>query len=317
MEFRLGDRRIGPGQPCFIMAEVGLAHDGSLTQAHAYIDAIKRAGADAAKFQCHQGDPTTEWRVKLGWQRQETRQEYWKRTGFSVEEWHGLAFHCRELGLEFVCSPFSAQAVPFLDGLVRVWKIPSGRVADDALLSAVAATGRPVLLSTGMSTVLEGQRALERLLDAGCPVGLMQCTSAYPTLPEQIGLSRVGKWGGLSDHSGTIYPGIAAAALGCQVLEVHVCFSRDQGGLDTAASVTTAELRQLVEGVRFVEAAMKPVDKDAQAKELADTRRVFMGNRTKDGIAEAIKITTEMIGRIHETASTDIRDVINKPWANR
>ena len=86
MDFRVGERRIGPGQPCFIMAEVGLAHDGSLTQAHAYIDAIKRAGADAAKFQCHLGDPTTEWRVTLGWQRNETRQEYWERTAFTAEE---------------------------------------------------------------------------------------------------------------------------------------------------------------------------------------------------------------------------------------
>ena len=276
MDFRVGERRIGPGQPCFIMAEVGLAHDGSLTQAHAYVNAIKRAGADAAKFQCHLGDPTTEWRVVLGWQRNETRQEYWERTAFTAEEWHGIAAHCRDLGLEFVCSPFSAKSVPFLDGLVRLWKIPSGRVADDALLSAVAATGKPVLLSTGMSTARESQNALERLLDAGCPVGLMQCTSAYPTPPERVGLSRVAKWGGLSDHSGTVFPGIAAAALGCQVLEVHVCFSRDQGGLDTAASVTTTELKQLVEGVRFVEAAIKPVDKDAQARELAPMRRVFM-----------------------------------------
>ena len=276
MDFRVGSRRIGPGQPCFIMAEIGLAHDGSLTQAHAYVDAIKRAGADAAKFQCHLGDPTTEWRVTLGWQRNETRQEYWERTAFTAEEWHGIAAHCRDLDLEFVCSPFSAKSVPFLDGLVRMWKIPSGRVADDALLSAVAATGKPVLLSTGMSTARESQNTLERLLGAGCPVGLMQCTSAYPTPPERVGLSKVGLWKGLSDHSGTPYAGIAAAALGCQVLEVHVCFSRDQGGLDTAASVTTAELKQLVEGVRFVEAAMKPIDKDVEARELAPMRRVFM-----------------------------------------
>ena len=277
MDFRVGLRRIGPGQPCFIMAEVGLAHDGSLTQAHAYMDAIKRAGADAAKFQCHLGDPTTEWRVVLGWQRNETRQEYWERTAFTAEEWHGIAAHCRDLGLEFVCSPFSAKSVPFLDGLVRMWKIPSGRVADDALLSAVAATGKPVLLSTGMSTAQERQDALARLLDVGCPVIQMQCTSAYPTPPERVGLPVAARWGGLSDHSGTIYPGIAAVALGVKVLEVHVCFSRDQGGLDTAASVTTAELKQLVEGVRFVEAAMKPVDKDLEAQELAPMRRVFMG----------------------------------------
>jgi N-acetylneuraminate synthase len=157
-----------------------------------------------------------------------------------------------------------------------VWKVPSGKVTDMALLDAIGSTRKPVLLSNGMGTAKEKEAAMLRLGEAGTPwVIVMHCTSLYPTPAEVIGLS--GRPAGISDHSGTIYPGIAAAALGCQVLEVHVCFSKDQGGFDTAASITTTELKQLVEGVRFVEKAMQPLDKDAMAEKLADTRRVFMG----------------------------------------
>ena len=276
MNIQVGARHIGQGSPCFVMAEVGLAHDGSLMQAHAYIDAIRAAGADAAKFQCHLGDPTTEWRVRLVRSQDRSRQDYWRRTGFTGAEWAGLSSHCREVGLEFVCSPFSVEAVRMMDPLLELWKVPSGRVADLGLLDAVGRTGKPALVSSGMSTTAEAQFALKRLLEHGCPVGLMQCTSVYPCPPEALGLPLVKEWHGLSDHSGTIFPGIAAAALGCEVLEVHVCWSREAGGFDVPASVTVEELRLLVEGVRFVETAMRPVDKDKLADTLSNTRQVFM-----------------------------------------
>lgn len=277
MSFSIGARVIGPGQPCYIIGEVGLAHDGSLAQAHAYVDAVERAGADACKFQCHLGDPMTEWRVRPEWGRDESRQEYWKRTGFSEAQWQELARHCAMVGVEFLCSPFSVEAVRLLDPLVRAWKVPSGRIADMALLDAIAKTGKPVLLSAGMCTEHELVNAQGFLWDYG-QVKRLQCTTAYPCLAEQVGLPALLDWAdGLSDHSGTIFPGIAAAALGCQVLEVHVCWSKDMGGFDTAASITVEQLAELVRGVRFVEAAMKPVDKHKMAEQLSETRRVFMG----------------------------------------
>ena len=276
MELMIGRRRVGPGEPCLIVAEVGLAHDGSLSQAHAYIEAARAAGADAVKYQCHLSDATGEWRVRPRWPQDSGRQEYWGRTGFSGEQWAGLARHCAEEGLIFICSPFSPDAVKMLDSLVEVWKLPSGRVASLALLDAVGLTSKPVLVSTGMSTQEEATFAVTRLKEHGCAVGLMQCTSLYPCPPEYVGLGHVARWGGFSDHSGTIYPGIAAAALGCQVLEVHVVFSRAQGGFDVDASITVDELVQLVRGVRFVEQAMARVDKDRVAAELQATRRVFM-----------------------------------------
>ena len=275
MNFQIGARHIGPGEPCFIIAEVGLAHDGSLSQAHAYVDAIAKSGADAAKFQCHLGDPVSEWRVQPEWPQDATRQAYWQRTGFSKAEWQSLAEHCRDSGLVFLCSPFSVEAVRLLDPLVSAWKVPSGKVTDSTLLQAIGATGKPVLLSTGMGTRAEIQAEIWAL-KGGFPIELLQCTSVYPCPPELIDLTTVKLFHGLSDHSGTIYPGIAAAALGCQVLEVHVCWSKEQGGFDTAASITVDELAQLVQGVRFVEKAMQPVDKDKMAAELQSTRNVFM-----------------------------------------
>lgn len=277
MDLCIGSREIGPDRPCFIIAEVGLAHDGSLRLAHAYIDAIRRAGADCAKFQCHLGDPVAEWRAKPSWPQDMDRQAYWRRTAFTADQWQGLAEHCQSVRLEFLCSPFSAEAVELISRFVQAWKVPSGKVTDFAMLDAIAATYKPVLISTGMATPLEISKAKHVLVEQGCDVGILQCSSLYPTPPELVGLQQVASWGGLSDHSGTIYPGIAAAALGCQMLEVHVCFSKEQGGFDTAASLDMEQLRQLVEGVRFVELAMCPVDKDAMVEQLSETRRIFMG----------------------------------------
>lgn len=260
-----------------IIAEVGLAHDGSMTAAHAYIDACASAGVDVVKFQCHDGDPTTEWRVRPDWCQDESRQAYWKRTGFSPAQWQELARHCAMRGVEFMCSVFTLRALALIDPLVKRHKVPSGRIRDQTLLDAIGSTRKPVLLSTGLATYDEIRQAVTRLIARHkVNVCRMQCTSMYPCPPESMGLEALDVRVGLSDHSGTIWPGIAAAAIGCRVLEVHVCFSKEQGNLDAAASLTLEQLRQLVEGGRFVEKAMQPVDKDKLAEELAETRRVFM-----------------------------------------
>ena len=255
-----------------IIAEVGLAHDGSMTAANAYIDACAAAGVDGVKFQCHDGDPVKRWRVKPAWFTG-TRDQYWSLTSFALWEWEALAEHCTQRSVEFLCSVFSLDALKLIDPLVKRHKIPSGRVADLVLLQAVKDTGKPVILSWGMATRVEMKVALD-LLGKGTQV--LECATKCPADPEDISLPAAAGWRGLSDHSGTIWPGIAAAALGCQMLEVHVCWSKEQGTLDAEASLDMGQLRQLVDGVRFVERAMHPADKDAQARELADVRRVFM-----------------------------------------
>jgi len=272
---------------CLVIGEVGLSHDGSLGLAHAFIDEVARGGADAVKFQTHiasaESTPAEPFRVKFSRQ-DATRYEYWKRIEFSEAQWQGLADHAREKGLIFLSSPFSREAVDLLDRVgMTMWKVGSGEVGTLPLLDAMIATGKPILLSSGMSDIAELDKAVDRVRRAGVPLAVLQCTTAYPCPPERIGLNmmpffreRYGCFVGLSDHSGTIYPGIAAATLGAEVVEVHVTMSRGMFGPDVPASVTIEELRQLVDGIRFVEKMRaSPVDKDAIARDMAPLRAIF------------------------------------------
>lgn len=272
-----------------VIAEIAQAHDGSLGMAHAYVDAVAKAGADVVKFQTHiaaaESTPAEPWRVRFS-PREESRYEYWKRMEFSEAEWKGLRQHALKAGVDFLSSPFSIEALELLERVgVMGWKVASGEVKNPAMLNRMAATHLPILLSTGMSPLAEIDEAVALLEDRGVKdVTVMQCTSCYPTPPEKVGLNlipelreRYGCKVGLSDHSGTIWPSVAAVALGASVVEVHVTFSKDAFGPDVPASVTVEELKRLVEGVRFLERAYAhPVDKDAAAEELAPMRKLFM-----------------------------------------
>ena len=255
--------------------------------AHAYIDAIARAGADAVKFQTHmavaESTPGEPWRVKFSPQ-DETRYAYWQRMEFTEAQWRGLKQHADERGLLFLSSPFSIEAVDLLERVgVAAWKVASGEVTNQPLFERMAASGVPIWISTGMSTLAEIDAAVERVKTAGLPCTVLQCTSMYPTPPEKVGLNliplfreRYGCGVGLSDHSGIIYPGLTAVVLGAELVEVHVTFSREAFGPDVPASLTLDELGQLVEGVRCIETMQAhPIDKDAMAEELASMRGLF------------------------------------------
>ena len=278
-----------PAERVLIIAEVAQAHDGSLGAAQAYVDAAAKAGADVVKFQTHiaaaESTPHEPWRVRFS-PRDETRYEYWKRMEFTEEEWLGLRKHALKAGVDFLSSPFSVEALELLERVgVMGWKVASGEVGNLPMLNRMAATGLPVFLSTGMSPLGEIDEAVALLREREvAQITVMQCTSAYPTPPERLGLNllpffreRYGCPVGLSDHSGTIWPSLAAVTLGADVVEVHVTFSRDGFGPDVPASVTLDELKQLVEGVRYLERARAhPVDKDAAASELTPMRQLFM-----------------------------------------
>ena len=291
---------------CLIIGEVGLAHDGSLGYAHAFIDEVARAGADAVKFQTHiaaaESTPAEPFRVTFSKQ-DATRYQYWQRMEFTESQWQSLADHARERRLIFLSSPFSREAVELLTRVgMAMWKVPSGEVGNLPLLDTMIATGRPILLSSGMSDVQELDAAVERVRRAGLPLAVLQCTTAYPCPPERIGLNmipffreRYTCFVGLSDHSGTIYPGIAAATIGADVVEVHVTMSRGMFGPDVAASVTMEELRQLVDGVRFVERMRAhPVEKDAVAREMAPLREIFTKSLVASGPLAAGTVLTEV-----------------------
>jgi N-acetylneuraminate synthase len=273
--------------PAFIIGEVAQSHEGSLGQAHAYIDAIADAGADAVKFQTHiaaeESSPDEPWRVKFSTQ-DASRYDYWKRMEFTPEQWAELKEHADKRGLTFLSSPFSLAAVRLLDSLgMTAWKIASGEVGNFLLLDAIRATGKPVLLSSGMSGWQELDKAVHFLKEKQTALAVMQCTTAYPCPPEKAGLNLLQEFKtryacptGLSDHSGTIYPSLASITLGAKLIEVHVTMSRQMFGPDVPASLTCEEFSELVEGTRFIETALlNPVNKDKAAEGLSPLREIF------------------------------------------
>jgi N-acetylneuraminate synthase len=217
--------------------------------AHAFIDAIAKTGADAVKFQTHiaaaESTPQEPFRVEFS--RQDlTRYDYWRRISFTEEQWQGLAQHAVARGLIFLSSPFSVEAVELLHRLaVPAWKIASGEINNSQMFERVMETGLPILLSTGMSPLREIDAVVETIRGRGLPFLVFQATTSYPCPPEKIGLNMIPFFRaryscpvGLSDHSGTIYPGLAAATLGIDILEVHMTLSREMFGPDVPASVT-------------------------------------------------------------------------------
>ena len=273
---------------CTVIAEVAQAHDGSLGMAHAFIDAVASTGAHAIKFQTHiasaESTPLEPWRKKFSLQ-DASRYDYWRRMEFTPEQWQGLRRHAHEKGLMFLSSPFSMQAMDLLDAVgVAGWKVASGEVANTPMLQRMAADNIPVILSSGMSDYAELDNAVAIFQGRGVPLAVLQCATRYPCPPEDVGLNVMqsfrsryqGAAIGLSDHSATVYPGLAAATLGAQVIEVHATLSRDMFGPDVTASLTIAEIRQLVEGVRFIEAMLSsPVDKASISEDLKQVRTIF------------------------------------------
>jgi N-acetylneuraminate synthase len=203
---------------------------------------------------------------------------------FSETQWLELKSHADDVGLKFLSSPFSLEAVEMLKKVgVYAWKIASGEINNDELLECISETNQDIYLSTGMSTMKEIDKSVEKIKMKGLPVTVLQCTSMYPTPPQKIGLNMISvfreRYGckvGLSDHSGGIFCGLAAATIGIDVLEVHVTFSKHMFGPDVSSSIMIDQLRQLVEGVQLIENTLKyNVDKDAMADELKPMREIF------------------------------------------
>ncbi len=285
--FTIQNRQIGEGAPCFLIAEVAQSHDGSLGLAHSFIDAAADAGADAIKFQTHiaSAESTMDepFRVQFSYE-DKNRYEYWKRTEFSPDQWQGLYQHARERNIVFLGSVFSIEAVEVMESIGQLaWKIGSGEVNNPLLLLELLKTQKPILLSTGMSNWQEITQAVQMIQQAGNLLALFQCTSRYPSTLEEIGLNILHELRrhfqvpvGLSDHSGTIWPALAAMAQGADLIEIHVTFHRSMFGPDVPVSLTFEELKLLVEARdAFHVMGAHSVDKDQMAVELTEMRALF------------------------------------------
>jgi N-acetylneuraminate synthase len=257
----------------YLIAEIAQAHDGSLGILHSYIDAAAKTGVHAIKFQMHIAEAESSihepFRIQFSYA-DNTRFDYWKRMEFTLEQWKGIKQHCDEAGLDFICSPFSCLAVDWLEEIgVAFYKVGSGEVSNFLMLEKIAQTGKPVIISSGMSSFAELDNTVAFLKNKNVDFSILQCTTAYPTKPEQYGLNVIARLKerydvpiGFSDHSAKVATGIAAVALGAEILEFHVIFHKEMFGPDTSASLTIEETRQLSVSVNEIYCALQqPVNK--------------------------------------------------------
>lgn len=258
----------------YLIAEIGQAHDGSLGLLHSYIDAVASTGVQAIKFQMHIAEAESSahepFRVKFSYE-DATRFDYWKRMGFTLEQWKGIKQHCDQVGLDFICSPFSNLAVDWLEEIgVSYYKIGSGEVSNLLLLEKICQTKKPLIISSGMSSFSELDTTVSFLKERNMDFSILQCTTSYPTQPKQYGLNVIRELKeryqvpvGFSDHSAKTATAIAAVALGAEILEFHVVFDRTMFGPDAKSSLLISETAQLVRDVQDVyQALLDPVNKN-------------------------------------------------------
>lgn len=259
----INGREIGAGRSPFIIAEMSGNHNQSLERALEIVDAAARSGAHALKLQTYTADTITldlaEGEFFISdpnslWQGNSLHKLY--QQAYTPWEWHQPIFErCRELGLVYLSTPFDESAVDFLETLeVPVYKIASFENAHLPLIRKVAATGKPMIISTGMASISELDETVRAAREAGCSdIILLKCTSTYPAAPDNTNIRTIphlrdlfGLQVGLSDHTMGIGVSVAAVALGATVIEKHFTLSREDGGVDAAFSLEPSELAALV-----------------------------------------------------------------------
>ncbi len=284
-EISIGDHRIGPGQPTFVIAELSANHNHDLQRALASIDAAAEAGVDAVKFQTYTADTITidcdtePFQVTGGtlWDGRTLYDLY--QEAHTPWEWHEELFARAEShDLVALSTPFDPTAVDLLDSLgSAVYKVASMEIVDTPLISYIASKGKPVIISTGIATEDEITDAVQACRSVGNDqIILLHCTSGYPTPPEQLNMHTLPdmreRWGtsvGLSDHTMSHTAAIVGVSFGASVLEKHFTLDRGAGGPDSAFSLEPAELAELVSLVRETELALGSV-----TYELAPSARV-------------------------------------------
>jgi N-acetylneuraminate synthase len=281
--FDVAGRMIGQGHPCFIIAEAGVNHNGSLEMARKLVDVAKEAGADAVKFQTFKAERlTTTDAPKAQYQQQstdraESQYEMLRRLELSYEAHRDLMAYCRARGILFLSSPFDEESVDFLDELGLVaFKIPSGEITNLPFLAHVAHKGKPMIVSTGMSYLGEVETAIRTIVEEGNQkLVLLHCISNYPAPAAEANLRAMNTMAmafgfpmGYSDHTLGIEVSLAAVALGACVIEKHFTLDHTLSGPDHRASLEPGQLKALVEGIHAVEVALGHGRKEPSASEV-------------------------------------------------
>jgi N-acetylneuraminate synthase len=255
----------------FVIAEAGVNHNGSLELAVRLVDAAKASGADAVKFQTFRAESlATRSAHKAAYQERttaanESQFEMLQRLELDVADHRMLIDHCKQIGIQFLSSPFDEQSADLLAEMdLPLYKVPSGEITNHPFLEHIARMGKPIILSTGMSTLGEVEEAIGVLRSAGADqLTLLHCVTEYPAPYEEINLRAMKTLKtafrlpvGYSDHSPGIEVAIAAVALGAEVIEKHFTLDRSSPGPDHAASLEPEELQQMVSAIRHIEVAL-------------------------------------------------------------
>lgn len=302
-EFKIKDRTIGQGHPCYIIAELSANHGGSLEQALRIVRAAKEAGADAIKLQTYTADTMTlnvdndYFRIRGGlWDGQHLYQLYQKAS--TPWEWHeALKKEADRLQMHCFSTPFDETAVDFLESLdVGAYKVASFELVDDPLLIKIAQTKKPVIMSTGMATLDEIQHAVNVLSAHGTnELALLKCVSAYPAPAEEMHLRTMADMRlrfkcpvGLSDHTLGFTVAVAAVALGAELIEKHIKLNEEDDTPDTAFSMIPDAFGAMVKALRMAESALGQVRYQLTAQEsksLVFRRSIFVSQDIKKGQA--------------------------------
>jgi len=286
---QIANRHIGTGQPAYIIAEMSANHGQIFEQAVAIIKAAKEAGADAIKLQTYTPDTLTingrnkYFQIGKGtiWEGKNLYELY--AEAYTPWDWQPkLKQIANDIGLDCFSTPFDVLAVEFLEKMdVPAHKIASFELVDNALLRCVAQTGKPIIMSTGMATLEEIEEAVAVIRKAdNQQLALLQCTSAYPAIPEEMNLrtipdmaQRFGVPVGLSDHTLGIAVPVVAVTLGACIIEKHFTLSRSTPGPDSAFSLEPDEFKQMVQAIRIAEKAVGKISYKVTEREAAS--RVF------------------------------------------
>ncbi|HJX05675.1 MAG: N-acetylneuraminate synthase [Candidatus Portnoybacteria bacterium RBG_13_40_8] len=306
---RIGNKKIGEGEPCFIIAEAGVNHNGSVEIAKKLVNAAKAAGADAVKFQTFTTENlVTKDTKKAEYQGKGSQFDMLKKLELKKEDFVGLRRYCDEKEILFLSTPHTEDAIDFIDALVPLFKIGSGDLTNLQLIEKVAKKGKPVFISVGMATMDEIREAVEVIKKYKVPFIILHCTTNYPCPKKDANLNVIGVLRkefdcpvGYSDHTEGIDIPTMAASLGAVVVEKHFTLDKNMEGPDHKASLNPLELREMVDAIRSKKKIDIPREvlgnglKKPTKEELEFAKFVRKSVVTKKDVPTGVKITKEML----------------------
>lgn len=302
-EVSIGDRKIGPGHIPFVIAEIGINHEGSLDKAVQMVDDAAAVGCECAKFQCHVIEDEMVPNDVIPGNAKESIWDIMKRCALSEEDDRRVKAYVEAKGMIYISTPFSRAAAIRLERMgVVAYKIGSGECNNYPLVEHIARYGKPIILSTGMNNLESVGKSVDILRRYKIPYVLMHCTSMYPTPYERVRLGALNQLAasfpdavlGLSDHSLSNYPSFGAVAMGASVLERHFTSDKSWPGPDVSISMDPAELRDLIEGSRAIHKALGGT-KDVLDEEMPTIKFAYACVVATRDIAEGEQLTEENI----------------------